>query len=304
MSSSTAAGCGGVRPREAEGFDAMFSLILATYGRVDEIGRLLDSLARQTCRDFELIVADQNPDDRVLPYVVRAQQAGWAVQHLRLPTPNLSAARNAGARVATREWLAIPDDDCWYEPETLARVADRLAQSPPVDGLAIHWQEQVHRVPPESDTPLQLTAWRQFKGSDASSITLFLRTATVLKVGGFDERMGVGQWYGAGEETDLLLSLLADGARIERLPSARVHHDFGPRPVASLAAEYRQSRGRARGWGALCAKHRLPGMTILRGLVGPLAWPVARPDGVHGLARAAGVLVGRWQGYFRWRRQF
>lgn len=278
----------------------MFSLILATYGRVDEIGRLLDSLERQTFRDFELIVADQNPDDRVLPYVERARRAGWAVQHLRLATPNLSAARNAGARVATREWLAIPDDDCWYEPDALERVAQRLAQSPTVDGVAIHWHEQLHRVAPEADTPLRLAAWRQFKGSDASSITLFLRTALVLKVGGFDERLGVGQWYGAGEETDLVLSLLAGDAHIERLPAARVHHDFGPRPVASLIGEYRQSRGRARGWGALCAKHRLPGFTILKGLLGPLAWPLVRPDGVPGLVRTAGVLVGRWQGYLRW----
>jgi glycosyltransferase involved in cell wall biosynthesis len=70
--------------------------VLATYGRVDEIGRLMDSLAAQTCVDFELIFADQNADERVLPFVQRAQAAGWRVQHLRLPEPNLSAARNAG----------------------------------------------------------------------------------------------------------------------------------------------------------------------------------------------------------------
>lgn len=282
----------------------MFSLILATYGRVDEIGRLMDSLERQTFRDFELIVADQNLDQRVLPYVERARRSGWAVQHLRLAQPNLSAARNAGARAATREWMAIPDDDCWYEPDTLERVARRLSEAASVDGLAIHWQEQVHRVAPEADTPLRLETWRHFQGSDASSITLFLRTATVLSVGGFDERLGVGQWYGAGEETDLVLALLANGACIERLPAARVHHDFGPRPFVSLAAEFRQSRGRARGWGALCAKHRLPRSTLLKGLLGPLIWPLIRPDGLAGLVRSAGVLVGRWEGYLNWRLRF
>lgn len=281
--------------------EPLFSLVLATYGRVDEIGRLLDSLESQSCQEFELIVADQNGDERLAPYVARAKRAGWQVQHLRLTRPNLSAARNAGARVARGAWLAIPDDDCWYEPDTLTRVAAQLRESPMLDGLAIRWVEQSHRVAPELDTPLNLAAWRRFKGSDASSITLFLRTDLVQRIGGFDERIGVGQWCGAGEETDIVLRLLEQGARIERLDTAKVHHAFGPRPVASLAAEYRQARGRARGWGALCAKHRLPFSTICRGLLGPLAWPVARPDGLPGLYRAAGVLVGRWQGYFGWR---
>lgn len=279
----------------------LFSLILATYGRVDEIGRLLDSLESQTCPDFELIVADQNADERLAPFVARALRAGWPVQHLRLSQPNLSAARNAGARVAHGQWLAIPDDDCWYEPDTLAQVAAQLRSAPSLDGLAINWVEQSHRVAPEFDNPLDLDAWRRFNGSDASSITLFLRTDLVQRIGGFDERIGVGQWCGAGEETDIVLRLLEAGARIERLHTARVHHAFGPRPVAGLAAEYRQARARARGWGALCAKHRLPFTTLVRGLLGPLAWPVLRPDGVPGLYRAAGVLTGRWQGYVGWR---
>ncbi len=281
----------------------LFSLILATYGRVDEIGRLLDSLQAQTCPDFELIVADQNADDRVVPFVDRARHLGWDVQHLRLSKPNLSAARNAGARIARGQWLAIPDDDCWYDPQTLALVAARLASAPTVDGLAIHWFEQVHRVAPETDTPLRMEAWRRFKGSDASSITLFLRTELVRQVGGFDESMGVGQWCGAGEETDILLRLLKKGARIERLLTAHVHHAFGPRHLPSLGAEYRHARHRARGWGALCAKHRLPVLTVARGLAGPLVWPLLRPDGLPGLARAAGVLAGRWQGYVTWPRK-
>ncbi|CAM3809673.1 glycosyltransferase family 2 protein [Roseateles saccharophilus] len=279
----------------------IFSLILATYGRVDEIGRLLDSLEAQTCQDFELIVVDQNPDDRVRPFVQRALQAGWQVQHLRLSRPNLSAARNAGIAVAKGEWIALPDDDCWYESDTLVRVLARVRAEPVLDGVVARWVEQTHKVDPMLDSPLRLEAWRQFKGSDASSIALFLRTTLARQVGGFDERLGVGQWFGAGEETDFLLSLLGQGARIDRLADARVHHAFGARKASLLRGEWRFSLSRSRSWGALCRKHRLSHKVVLRGLVGPMSWLVLRPNGLVGLVQSVAATVGRLQGLVCWR---
>ena len=44
-----------------------FSLIVATLNRTDELGTLLESLNRQDHRDFEVIVIDQNADQRLVP---------------------------------------------------------------------------------------------------------------------------------------------------------------------------------------------------------------------------------------------
>lgn len=42
-----------------------FTLIVATLGRSDEIRRLFDSLLMQSYKEFDVIIVDQNSDNRV-----------------------------------------------------------------------------------------------------------------------------------------------------------------------------------------------------------------------------------------------
>lgn len=277
------------------------SLIMATFGRADDIGRLVDSLAQQTCQDFELLVVDQNPDDRVEPFVMRARQLGLQVQHLRLARPGLSAARNVGLAAAQGNVVGFPDDDCWYEPDLVATVRDTLASQDAWGGLIACWLEQQAAHPAQTgDDALALARWRQFKGGDASSITLFFRTTLLRQVGGFDERLGVGRWYGAAEETDLLFRLLANQVVVARWPAARVHHRYVAAGSAGAARPgWRQVWRRARGTGALYIKHRLSAWIILRGLIAPVGRAVLRLDPV-GLGRALASAGGRLQGAITW----
>ena len=71
-----------------------FSLILATVGRTEPLPRLLDSLAAQTHKNFEVVVVDQNAHDRV-GTILAGYQDKFSIQHLR-SAPGLSRARNVG----------------------------------------------------------------------------------------------------------------------------------------------------------------------------------------------------------------
>lgn len=279
-----------------------FSLVLATYGRSDVLAPMLASLIGQTCRDFELVVVDQNPDERVKPMLVPVREAGIAVSHLKAEAPNLSAARNLGIQQASGEWVAFPDDDCWYEPECLAMVADAIDRSPQADGWVADWVEVATASGGQKRSrPFEAEVFRAFRGGDASSITLFLRLATVRLIQGFDPRIGVGRYYGAGEETDLMIRLLDQGAVIQPLPEARVHHHHSSaRPLASRAV-LDSVRRRERGVGALYAKHRLHPAVIARGLLAPVVRGVAGPRPVQGLLFAWATIAGRVAGMARWR---
>src|SRR5271166_4981282 len=97
----------------------MLSLVVATVKRVRELERLLSSLDTQTHRDFEVIIVDQNADDRLVPVI--QQHKGLDIVHLR-ERPGLSRARNTGLGVARGDLICFPDDDCWYPSDLLASV--------------------------------------------------------------------------------------------------------------------------------------------------------------------------------------
>lgn len=279
----------------------LFTLVLATYGRSDVLGPMLASLANQSWLGFELIVVDQNVDDRVVPMLEPVRRAGIPVTHLKASAPNLSAARNTGIDAATGQWVAFPDDDCWYEQDCLARVAEAIGSMPDVDGWVVDWVEATGGEVSDA-APLAAASFRAFRGGDASSITLFLRTETVREVAGFDVRIGVGRYYGAGEETDLMIRLLDQGAVVRRLAQARVHHHHSTeRPDLSRAA-LRAVLKRERGVGALYAKHRLAARVIVRGLLAPLVRGVTSRRPLHGLLFAAATVAGRIDGMYRWRQ--
>lgn len=241
------------------------SLILATYARTSELDRLFQSLAEQRFGDFEVIVVDQNPDQRISPYIEKAGKSGICIRHLKHPLPNLSAARNIGIRAARGEWVGFPDDDCWYEPDLLERLSPCFACRDALSVTAARWAEldEADRLP----TTLSWKRSRQFRDRVVASFMLFCNRKLFEQVGDFDPRLGVGQWFGAAEETDVIMRALAAGASLRIHSSAIVHHPF--KVYGATPGERAEVRLRARGTGALYAKHKLPFWVIARGLLAP-----------------------------------
>lgn len=282
------------------------SLVLATYGRAEEFDRCLASLAAQEDRNFEVLVMDQNPDDRLAACIARFLGEGLAIRHIRLPEPGLAAARNEGIRIAVGDIIGFPDDDCWYEPHTVARIRQTFGEDDALAGVVADWVEQSDgggNVHGGDERLLSWAAWRDFRGGAASSITLFLKRGLLFDLRGFDERLGVGKWYGAAEETDLLLRALAGGAVIQRLKDAKVHHAFAVAQPVSGLQQTDALRARGRGTGALYAKHKLALTTILRGLLAPVLKPLVRLQFGWPLRAGWATAQGRLEGMRRWRKE-
>ena len=245
-----------------------FDLVVATVDRVEELDRLLTSLDGQTHRDFRVLLADQNDDDRLT--AVTAAHPSLRVE--RLPAPRgLSRARNAALPKVLADVVAFPDDDCVYPPDLLARVAARLERLDGVTGREPWW------------TTAAATLTRDNLWNRAISFTIFLRREVVERVGLFDERLGLPS--SSAEEIDYLIRALDAGARIEYDPSIVVEH---PRKHGDVAVR----DGRSVGY--LLRKHRYgPGM-VARMLIRPTAAIVLHPTRARFHAE---TLRGRVSGY-------
>jgi glycosyltransferase involved in cell wall biosynthesis len=235
---------------------AFFDLIVATVDRVAEFDGLLTSFERQTYRDFRVIVADQNADERVEG--VLRKHADLEVTHMRAER-GLSRARNAALPEIGAEVVAFPDDDCRYPDDLLERVALRFADET-LDGLTGREVDTDGRSSPswrrDSATLTRANLWNR-----AISFTIFLRAAVVREVGAFDEALGLPS--ASGEEIDYLIRAIDAGARIEYDPGLVVVHP--DKPVNRVAVGARDGAS----LGYILRKHRYPLGTVVRMLARP-----------------------------------
>jgi glycosyltransferase involved in cell wall biosynthesis len=280
-----------------------FSLIVATIGRTVELRRLFESLEKQSYRDFDVIVVDQNADDRLLPLIKR-YGTSFPIFSLK-SEPGLSQARNIGLRYSTGDVIAFPDDDCWYPPETLAKVAAHLGKTTDWDGiLGTCVDEQGNAVLPWGEKSGPVTpavSWRR-----SVTYAYFLRQEAVKRVGSFDETLGPGAGtpWGCGEDNDFMLRALKAGAHVQYKSGLVIRH---PRMFPCYDSDACLKRRRySMGDGRLLRKHPMPMWWRVLFFAVPLArmaWSLVRWRGdeirFHWI-----TFVGRVAGYWKSRKSY
>ena len=231
----------------------LFSLIVPTLGRRKEVRRLLASLEAQTCRDFEVIVVDQNPDD-LLDAVCREFAGRLPLQHLKVESRGAARARNRGLGLATGAIINFPDDDCEFTPELLARVAAGFAESRELDALfaraidPVSGESSGTRFDPRSQP---VTAGNLYQTT--IEFTMFARRSLFDEVGLLDEKLGVGTYFGAEEGADFVLRALYLRKRLVYDATLLIYH--AQKTLHYDAKEQARAYNYGKGFGRLSVKH-------------------------------------------------
>ncbi|MCG5058945.1 MAG: glycosyltransferase family 2 protein [Limnoraphis sp. WC205] len=203
-----------------------FSLILATKNRVREVERFLQSLAAQTYKNFELVLVDQNADNRLVE-LVNIYGQKFPILHLKQAKSGVSRGRNLGRLYVKGDFVAFPDDDSVYPPDVLSQVVEFFQQNSTWDGVI----GRVYDL--EADQNAFLYCGDEHSGSvDLErafriGIThgMFYRASMVKEIV-FDETMGpgAGTSWGCGDDVDYLFQCIQVGYKIYYNATIIVRH--------------------------------------------------------------------------------
>lgn len=101
---------------------AMFSIVIPCLNEEKFVPQLLESLAHQNIKDFDVIVVDGNSQDKTVEV---ARSFDGKIPGLQVVVNNkasLPEQRNTGAKATSSEWLAFVDADSVFLPYAFERM--------------------------------------------------------------------------------------------------------------------------------------------------------------------------------------
>jgi GT2 family glycosyltransferase len=217
-----------------------FSIIIATYDRVESLRRLLNGIRQHFAASgiaHEVIVANNARDEsltRAIDGLLEAfqQSDGASVRGVREPLAGKCRAQNAAIRVARGEIFAFFDDDVEVTPKWL-EVAAEFFRREPYDVM-----QGPILVPPDLEHDEKfLQAQRRFRTinfvqysprlKEIKTLTganMAVRRGIMERLGGFNEELGPGR-SGISEDVEFARRVLQSGGRICYEHRAAVYHE-------------------------------------------------------------------------------
>lgn len=239
-----------------------FSLVMSTLNRFKEVDIFLKSLKEQTYKNFELIIVDQNKNER-LRDIIKKYSSDMKIIYIDSSVKGLSKGRNIGLEYISGEIIGFPDDDCKYPKETLYKVNDLFEKDYCVDGITgiskgFNGDLSDSGFDKKNGYLDKKNCWKR-----AISYTIFLKRKVVNSIGKFDESLGVGSKtpWGSGEETDYLLRAINKNYKIFYNQNIYIYH-----PIKNKI-DYNKTFKYAMGMGRVLKKHNYSKIIVFKYLI-------------------------------------
>jgi len=223
--------------------DPLFSIVMAVRNAADILPGALESVAAQTCTDFELIIIDGASADGTAA-LARSWQDRFAPGRFTCisePDYGIYDAFNKGLARARGRYLAFLGADDRYQPTALATVAAAVGSHPDDEPDAIAGAYNMIDVDGHTAKKLprpEFTTQRLPRSMPTNHQALFLRTTIVSGAGGFDLSYKIAGDY------DLFLRLLPLQLEWRFINDALVDFQLGGMSYAlrDTAREYRDAK--------------------------------------------------------------
>ena len=202
------------------------TFVLATCSRAAEVALWIESVRKATATasvDVQLIVADQNDDDRLAPILAKIP-AVWQLDHVKIQKKGVCLARNAVLDRVAGDIVAFPDDDCIYAPNVLNEVVRHFKENITTDIIVGITSKDKNF---SGDKFKVRTVGRYSAFWHGEMYLQFYRREVLNAIGEFDEDFGPGESssypYG-GDDSDYIVRAIMSGLSVKRLSTVKVWH--------------------------------------------------------------------------------
>ncbi|MBI4965991.1 MAG: glycosyltransferase family 2 protein [Desulfomonile tiedjei] len=177
------------------------SVIIPTFNRLNLLKETLDSVRRQTFRDFEIIVVNDGSADGTGEWLSSQHDLRVVEQ----ANSGIATSRNNGAAVAKARWLAFLDHDDLWAPDKLRIQAEFLKQTPDVGLVAAkHVRLGKRHRSPRRPTWIKGDLFvKEFSESFIHTSSVMIRKDVFEKIHGFPPQ------YRFADEFDVWLKIAA-----------------------------------------------------------------------------------------------
>ena len=221
----------GVTPRVPR-----FSIIIVNYNSGRFLQGAVDSLARQTCQDFELLVVDNASSDSSFS-TLNTSEIVSARTFAEDKNHGFAKGNNLAAKAASGDWLVLLNPDAVAAPDWLERIDEAVSKHPKtvMFASAQYQLSDPSRLDGAGDAYLAVGfPWRGGFGRLASELPgegicfspcgagAIYRRDIFIAEGGFDE-----DFFCYCEDVDLAFRLRLKGHHCRFLPQAAIHHEGG-----------------------------------------------------------------------------
>ena len=228
--------------------DKKISIIVPVYNGEKTIGACLSSLVAQIKNTDEIIIVDNNSNDKTKDIVTKFQEKYHNIICIKEVERGRGVARNAGVEIASGEIIAMTDADCIVPPNWLAEITEPIIKQ--VAPAAMGFQEDVignywSRERQRADYEFIVT---KIKGNFIDHIDTknFAIQSSLLKSLKFDCTLS------AYEDWDLFIRAKKEGIKIFFLPNLLILH----RHDASLKQLFLTQMERGYNLAAIIKKHQ------------------------------------------------
>ena len=202
-----------------------YSIIVPVFNRPDEVDELLESLCRQTVKDFEVVIVEDG-SEKPCKEVCQRYEERLDLKYFMKRNSGPGQSRNYGAERAKGEYLIVLDSDVVLPEGYLKAVDDELGREP---ADAFGGPDCAHESFTETQKAISYSMTSFFttggiRGGKKKldkfyprSFNMGIRRDVYLRLGGFSKMR-------FGEDIDFSIRIFKAGYRCRLFPEAWVWH--------------------------------------------------------------------------------